>query len=213
MKIKWLGHASFLITSDSGVRIITDPYTPDESLRYDNINETVDIVTVSHEHFDHNNVKAIKGNPVILKKSAEVSGITFKAVSAFHDNDGGKKRGPDLIFCFAVDGVKVCHLGDLGQIPDDKQVSEIGSVDILFIPAGGYFTIEPDVAGQVVTKIKPKVIIPMHFQTEKTSLPLADVNKFLKGQPNVKRLDTSEIEFKLETLPKTAEIIVLRPSL
>lgn len=213
MKIKWLGHSSFLITSDSGFRIITDPYTPDNNLRYDNINETADVVTVSHEHLDHNNIGAIKGNPVILKKSAVVKGINFKAVQASHDSSGGKIRGQDLLFYFNVDGVKLCHLGDLGQLLDDKQVAEIGAVDVLFIPAGGYFTIEPDIADQVINKVLPKVVIPMHFQTEQTNLPFNGVDKFLKGKRNVKRLDTSEIEVKLETLPKTMEIIVLKPEL
>ena len=213
MKIKWLGHAAFLITSDAGIRIITDPYTSEEGLNYRDIDQPADIVTVSHEHLDHNNIKAVKGNPVVLKRSGEAKGITFKAVQAFHDAAGGKRRGPVLLFCFTIDGVRLCHLGDLGHVPDNRQLLEIGTVDILMIPAGGYFTIEPDIANQVVSMIKPKVVIPMHFQTDRTNWPFAGVDKFLKGKTNVRRLDTSEIEFKPETLPSTTEIIVLEPAL
>jgi L-ascorbate metabolism protein UlaG (beta-lactamase superfamily) len=88
MKIKWLGHSAFLITSKSAVRIITDPYKPEEGLNYRNIDQAADIVTVSHEHLDHNNVNAVRGNPVVMKKSGETSGIAFKTVQVFHDNAG-----------------------------------------------------------------------------------------------------------------------------
>ena len=130
MKIKWLGLASFLITSDSRTRIITDPYETGGDLSYGEIRESADIVTVSHEHFDHNNVAAVQGNPQILRKmgEAEVKGIRFKGVGSLHDDVGGKERGKNTIFWFDVDGVKVCHLGDLGHQLSTEQVRAIGSV-------------------------------------------------------------------------------------
>jgi len=200
MKIKWLGLASFLITSDSGTRIITDPYETGGDLSYGEIRESADIVTVSHEHFDHNNVAAVQGNPQILRKmgEAEVKGIRFKGVGSLHDDVGGKERGKNTIFWFDVDGVKVCHLGDLGHQLSDEQVSEIGSVDVLLVPVGGIFTIDANVATRLCDRLKPKMIIPMHFRDGKCRFPIAGVDEFLRGKENVSRLDTSEIELRGE---------------
>ena len=213
MRIKWLGHASFLITSDSGIKIITDPYQPDERLKYGEINESADIVTVSHEHGDHNYVSAVRGNPEAIRGTAKVKGIELKGIPAYHDNTGGSQRGKNTIFCFAVDGVRVCHLGDLGHPLSDKQVAELGSVDILIIPVGGSYTIDAKVAGQVCDKLKPKVIIPMHFRNDKCIFPIAGVDEFLQGKKGVSRLDISEVEFKQGELPATTKIVVLKPAL
>jgi len=213
MKIKWLGHSCFLFTASSGFKIITDPYKSDSNIAYEEIKESADVVTVSHEHFDHNNTRAIRGNPVILRKSAEVKGINFKAIAAYHDNAYGKQRGNDTIFCFSIDGVKVCHMGDLGHLPDEWQMAEMGPIDVLLIPAGGFFTLEPDDVNRVIVKIKPRVVIPMHYKTEKVKLPIVGVDDFLKGKTNVTRLDASELELKPETLPAATQIIVLKPAL
>ena len=215
MKIEWLGQAAFLITSDSGIRIITDPYAPNEMLTYDEINESADIVTVSHDHFDHSNVAAVQGSPQVIKNAApaEVKGIKFNGVPTYHDDSGGSQRGNNIIFCFEVDGIRVCHLGDLGHPLDDKQVAEIGKVDIVLTPVGGNFTIDDRVATEVCGKLAAKVIIPMHYRNERcNSFPVAGVDDFLQGKTGVKRLDSSEVEFKQGELPATTEIIVLKPA-
>lgn len=218
MKIKWLAHASFLITSDSGTRIVTDPYHADgDKLGHREFNDSADIVTVSHGHGDHNNVKAVTGNPLVLDKAA-VAGvkdktIKIKAVLAAHDDAGGSKRGQNIIFCFEVDGVNICHLGDLGHLLTDAQVKAIGKVDVLLIPVGGNFTVEPPVASQVCEQIKPKIILPMHYKTDKISIPIRPIDEFLKGKSNVKRPDSSEIEIKAGKLPSATEIVVLKPAL
>ena len=214
MKVKWLGHASFLITSNGGIRIMTDPYMPNERLTYDEIKESADIVTVSHGHGDHNNVAAVQGDPEVVKETAEAKGIKFKGIPTYHDDAGGSQRGNNTIFCFEVDGIRVCHLGDLGHRLSDKQVAELGSVDILLIPVGGNFTIDAKVATEVCGRLSPKVIIPMHYRNERCpSFPVAGVDEFLKGKKGVKKLDTSEAEFKQGELPATIQIIVLKPAL
>jgi len=215
MKVKWLGHASFLITSDGGTRIITDPYTPGGfGLNYGEIKESADIVTVSHERFDHNNVAAVGGNPEVVKGDAAAKGMKFKGIPTYHDASEGKERGNNTIICFEVDGVRVCHLGDLGHQLSEQQIAEIGKVDILLIPVGGNFTIDAKVATEVCGKLAPKVIIPMHYQNERfSSFPVAGVEDFLQGKTNVSRLDTSEVEFKAGELPAATQIIVLKPAL
>jgi len=213
MKIKWLGHASFMITSEAGTKIITDPYVIAENLNYGEIKESADIVTVSHGHTDHNNVSAVRGNPEVVRGTAKVKGIEFRGIPTYHDDAEGKLRGNNTILCFEVDGVRVCHLGDLGHHLNDKQVAKLGSVDILLIPVGGFFTIDAKVASQLCDRLKPKVIIPMHFKNDKCAYPIAGGEEFLKGKKGVRRLDTSEVEFKQGELPATTKTVVLKPAL
>lgn len=213
MKIKYLAHAAFLITSEKGTRIVTDPYETSPGLNHGAIKETADIVTVSHEHGDHNNVSAVKGNPKIVKASEEVKGISFKAVATTHDDKGGSQRGKNTVFCFNVDGINVCHAGDLGHELTADQVKAIGKADVLMIPVGGFFTIDARTATKVCDQIKPKVIIPMHYKTDKLSFPIAGVEDFIKGKNNVTRSNESEIELKAGKLPDGMQIIVLKPSL
>ncbi len=239
MKIKWLGHASFIITSDTGIKIITDPYVTAENLNYGEIKESADIVTVSHEHGDHSNVSAVRGNPKVVKDKTtwvipsaifeasyvrgripgqhkdteEIGGMSFNAIFTYHDNTGGSQRGKNTVFYFAVDGVRVCHLGDLGHPLSDKQTAELGSVDILLIPVGGGPTIDANVATEVCSQLAPKVIIPMHYKNDRCSFPALGVGEFLQGKEGVSRLDASEVEFKQGELPVTTKTVVLKPAL
>jgi L-ascorbate metabolism protein UlaG (beta-lactamase superfamily) len=213
MKVKWLGHSCFLITSDAGVRIITDPYKPGNALNYGEIRETAEIVTVSHDHGDHNNTGAVSGNPEIIRKTVTVKGIAFQGIAAHHDNEQGKKRGDNTIFCFTVDGVKVCHLGDLGHLLTELQAAEIGRVDVMLSPTAGNYTMDAITATRVMGNIRPRVLIPMHYRNEKCQYPIDRVEEFLRGKPNVIRLDSSEVEFKPESLPPPTRIIVLKPAL
>lgn len=215
MKIRWLGHASFLIVSQDGVRITTDPYKTGDDLAHGEIKEMADIVTVSHDHFDHNNVASVRGNPHVLTnpERAQVRGITFHGTTSLHDDVGGKQRGKNTIFCFKVDGIDICHLGDLGHQLSAGQVNEISPVDVILIPVGGLYTIDAAVATELCNRVKPKMAIPMHFRNSKCRFPIASVEEFLKGKSNVKRMDSSEIELSREELPRDTQIVVLNPAL
>ena len=168
---------------------------------------------MSHGHGDHNNVAAVRGNPDVVRGTATVKGIEFRGIPTYHDDAGGQQRGENTIFCFEVDGIRVCHLGDLGHPLDDKQVTELGSVDILLTPVGGYYTIDARVATEVCNQLKPRVIIPMHYKTDKLAYPIAGVDEFLQGKGNLSRLDTTEVEFKQGGLPASTQIIVLKSAL
>jgi len=215
MKIKWLGHASFLITSDSGATIITDPYEPILGMNYEPIDESADIVTVSHGHGDHNNVAAVQGNPQVIDESAsvEVRGIRFSGIDTYHDTSSGNERGSNVIYCIEIDGVKVCHLGDLGHMLSDEQAALIGKVDILMAPVGGNFTINAGTVDVIIEKLTPSVVIPMHFCNDRCpDFPIAGVDNFTEGKTNVTIMDTSEIEYKAGELPETTSIVVLKPA-
>jgi len=214
MKVKWLGHASFLITGVDGTRVITDPYATDNRIKYGDIHETADIVTVSHGHFDHGNVAAVRGNPAVVKESGEAKGISFRGVATFHDDEQGGKRGPNMVFCFTLDGVRVCHLGDLGHLLSAEQVKTIGTVDVLLIPVGGNYTIDAATATGVAGHLKPRLIFPMHYKTDRCpDFPVTGVDVFLKGKTGVREIDGSEIEITRDNLPAETQIIVLKPAL
>jgi len=203
-----------MITSDTGIKIITDPYTTGDKLSYGEIKESADIVTVSHGHADHNNVAAVQGNPEVVSGTKKIKGIEFRGIATYHDDAGGKLRGNNTIFCFEVDGISVCHLGDLGHQLSDRQVAELGKIDILLIPVGGFYTIDAKAASEVCNRLTPRVIIPMHYKTDKSiEWPTARVDEFLRGKKDVSRLDTSEVEFKPGQLPDTTQIMVLNSAL
>ncbi|MCD6599843.1 MAG: MBL fold metallo-hydrolase [Dehalococcoidia bacterium] len=213
MKVKWLGHACFLLVSDGGFRIITDPYAVEQNLNYSPIKEAADVVVVSHDHYDHNNVSAVWGEPEVLKGSGVriAKGIQFRGIATYHDTVQGEQRGANTVFCFRLDEMNLCHLGDLGHVLSAGQVEEIGDVDILFTPVGGFYTIDAAAASQVCDQLKPKVVIPMHFRTPQCTYPIAGIDDFLRGKVNVKKIDLSEVEFRLEKLPRITEIVILEP--
>jgi L-ascorbate metabolism protein UlaG (beta-lactamase superfamily) len=218
MKIKFYGHAAFMLTSDQGIKIITDPYESGGyggQLSYGQIKDQADIVSISHDHADHNDIKSLSGSPEIVKGSGSqiAKGISIKGIPTYHDSSSGSERGTNMVFTYSIDGMKICHLGDLGHILDKKDLSEIGPVDVLLIPVGGYFTIDPKEATRVAEQIKPRVLIPMHFKTDKCSFPIAPVEDFLKGKTNQKRPKVSEVSFEKKTLPQQTEIMVLEHAL
>jgi len=216
VKIKYLGHACFLITSSEGLRIITDPYQVGNGINYAPVNETADIVVMSHDHHsDHWNAAAVKGKPEVVSGSGvkNVKGIEFKGLAAYHDEVKGVQRGTNTVFCFKMDDIRLCHAGDLGHVLTSEQISHIGEVDVLFLPVGGFYTIDTNAAGKVMNQVKPKIMIPMHFKTTKCDYPISSVEDFLKGKSNVKRPDSSELELTAKDLPSTTQIIVLKHAL
>lgn len=212
MKIKWLGHSCFLLEAASGLKIITDPFTTTKGVNYSPVNETADIVTTSHDHFDHNGVSEVSGNPEVVTGAnpGVHKSVQFRAINTYHDEEEGSQRGTNTIFCFTLDEIKICHLGDLGHPINRQQVEEIGKVDVLFIPVGGYFTIDAMTAADICNDLKPGIVFPMHYKTSKLDFPVSGVEDFLKKQKNVKRLDSNEVEFNSNQIPKEPEIIVLK---
>jgi L-ascorbate metabolism protein UlaG (beta-lactamase superfamily) len=210
MKIKWFGHSSFLIESKRGIKIITDPF--DETLGYILPRIKANIVTVSHEHFDHNYVRGVKGKPVVFKGlvNRESHKMEFRGILSYHDSIYGSLRGQNTIFVIKADELKLCHLGDLGHILISDTLAEIGDVDILFIPVGGYYTIDSSQATQVIKDIKPKIVIPMHYKTEAIKFSIDPVEVFLSDKENVKILESNEFEITEDTLPKNTQIYVLQ---
>ena len=215
LKITWYGHAAFLITTGHGIKIITDPYKPGGSIVYRSIPDESDIVTVSHEHPDHNYVEGLPGKPTVIKGAGkhEVKGIVVEGTMTYHDDAGGSQRGDNIVFTFSADDIRVCHLGDLGHRLGDQEVQQIGQVDVLCIPVGGFFTIGPQEATRVADQLQPHLIFPMHVKTAKCNLPIEPVDAFLQGKKAVRKLDTSTFSFTKKALETGLGIVVLQPAL
>ncbi len=211
MKVKWIGHACFLIEGEEG-KVLTDPY--DESIPYRAPDFPVDVVTVSHEHSDHNAVDRVPGDPVVIRGPGEhrARGMTFTGIACFHDSEAGKKRGENTIFTFTIDGIHLAHLGDLGHPLSDVQVEALSAVEVLFIPVGGHFTIGPDEAKDLIQSMSNlAVVFPMHYKTDRLGddFPIAPVDNFARKVQNVRKIGGSEISLTNETLPKHLEVWIL----
>lgn len=219
MKIQWLGHAAFLVTTQDGTRILMDPYQSgayDGGIGYDPIQVDAHIVTVSHDqHEDHNCTDSVRGDPVVIKGAGKevVKGVQIERIHTFHDNSGGRERGDNHVVCLSVDGLRVCHMGDLGHLLTDEQVAAIGQPDVMLIPIGGTFTLDPSEATAVMSQLNPRILIPMHFKTAKCGFPIATVDEFLEGKPNVTRAGESVLDVQAGSLPEPTDIVVLEHAL
>jgi L-ascorbate metabolism protein UlaG (beta-lactamase superfamily) len=209
MRIRWLGHSCFLLTNKRGINILTDPF--DETLGYHMTKEKINIITISHEHYDHNNTMGIKGKPVVLKGpvNRDTHKIIFKGISSYHDSVYGTYRGENTIFVIKTDDMILCHLGDLGHLLANEQLEEMNHVDILFIPVGGYFTINNIQADRVIKQINPKIVIPMHYKTDAIKWSIDPVSVFLDKKQNIKMVSDNYFEINASTLPEKTSIYVL----
>jgi len=177
--ITWLGHSCFRIKG-KGVTLLTDPY--DESIGYSLGNPEANIVTSSHPHPGHGFTSGVGGEPKIVRGPGEyeISGVFITGIATFHDAEKGQERGRNTVYLIEMEDIKLCHLGDLGHPLSTEQVEEIGSVELLMVPVGGFSTIDAVTAAETVRLLQPGIVIPMHFQTEAVRFQLAPVERFLR---------------------------------
>mgnify|MGYP001453256188 FL=1 len=207
MIIKWLGHASFLLES-AGIKVLTDPFNAE--IGYQPCKEKIDIVTISHEHWDHNAVDILVGSPRIIRETGlyTIDGINILGISSYHDKKQGQERGYNTIFKISSENLDILHLGDLGHVLTDRQLLEVGNVDILLVPVGGRYTVDADAAYEIVEQLQPQIIIPMHFLTADVSLKeLAPVEAFTAKFPRI--IKEPFLEISKETLAPELRVIVL----
>jgi L-ascorbate metabolism protein UlaG (beta-lactamase superfamily) len=208
MDITWLGYSCFRIRGNQAI-VITDPFPP--GLGYTLGKQTADIVTVSHQHPRHSYVQGISGEPRLVKGPGEyeISGVLILGIAAYHDAVKGQSRGKNIAYLMEIDGVAVCHLGDIGHVLSNEQAEEMGNVDILLLPVGGVATINAAMAAEIIRKLEPKVVIPMHYQTPKTDRELEPVENFLKemGQSLVE--PKPKLTISKSNLPISTQVILL----
>lgn len=198
MKIEWLGHSSFKLTESTGISLITDPFDAVKvGVPYPEV--SADIVTVSHDHFDHNCVKAVKEFKLLINTPGEhsVDGVDIYGFRSYHDEKKGALRGKNTVFRFRMDGVEICHLGDIGEELSPLLAELIGSINILLIPVGGVYTINAAQAKEYVDLLMPDVVIPMHYMCEGYVTEFDELDEFLDLFPrrDIEYADTTELEF------------------
>ena len=169
IKIKHIAHSCFLIENDKE-KLIIDPH--DNTIGYEEIKENVNYIIISHDHYDHNYIENIT-------LTDNVGSFKIAKVNSFHDKEQGKLRGKNTIHIIETDGIKICHLGDLGHVLDNEQINEIGKIDVLLVPTGGTYTLDSSEAVEVAEKLEASIVIPMHYETDKTNFNIEGVDEFI----------------------------------
>lgn len=213
MLITYLGHASFKIQCKPNaeeVSIITDPFEEKMTgLKMPHLQ--ADIVTVSHQHTDHNNIAALRGESFVISQPGEyeVKKVFIYGIPSWHDKVQGQERGSNTIYRFEAEDLVLVHLGDLGHTLSDEQIEKIGEVDILLIPVGGVYTINAKEAVELVNQLEPRIVIPMHYQVSGLKLKLDSVNNFVK-QSGLKPENLDKLRINKKELPlEETRLIIL----
>lgn len=216
-KIIWAGQSCFQISltpsKDNSSDIVIDPFDEKIGLKMPHFN--ADVLLVSHNHFDHNNIKGVKGGAFLIDNPGEYekNGVFIQGIDSFHDDALGKERGKNTIYVIEAEDMRFCHLGDFGQKQlTDEQLDKIGHVDILMIPVGGQYTISAHEATKVIGQIEPKIVIPMHYALPKLNVELDGVEAFLKAMGKKDVVPQDKLTVKASLLPKEGEteIVVLQ---
>lgn len=194
------------------VTIITDPFSPEKvGLKLPRLE--ADIVTISHDHDDHNNSAAVKGEPRLITGAGEyeIKGVFIEGVFSYHDDQKGAERGTNIMYRYEIEDLSVTHLGDLGTELDNKQLESLEGTDILLVPVGGVYTINAATAVKVINQIEPRIVIPMHYDVSglKLSKKLDPLESFLKAI-GVKPRQEEKLKIVKKDLPQeNMEVVVL----
>lgn len=217
MDIKYFGHSSFYLKGKTGA-VITDPFDAAMvGLKFPKGIEA-QIVTVSHQHPDHNQTALVAGDPLVITLPGEYekNGIRVTGIGVYHDNEKGEKRGKNNLYKIDIDEISVLHCGDLGHILTEDIIEEIGKVDILLVPVGGIYTIDPEAAAKVVHEVEPSIVIPMHYGgpqlNQKGFADLATVADFLKKMDVAAPEPIKKLSLKKEDIVEEMKVIIMEIS-
>ena len=210
MQITWYGHSCFLLTSESGYSILTDPCDPETGYELHDL--VCDAVTISHEHHDHNCLAIVAGSPEIMRAPGEylAGEIPVTGYFSYHDEAKGTNRGENVVFLYQIDGLRVLHLGDLGHMLPDEVIQKIGNVDILLAPIGGVSTINAKMATEVADRLNAKVFIPMHYKTPALHFDIEGLEPLLAANATrrVHHLNANTASLSRETLGERRLLIL-----
>jgi L-ascorbate metabolism protein UlaG (beta-lactamase superfamily) len=210
MDITWLGHSCFLIKGKEQ-NVVTDPCHPDLGYRLDELH--ADIVTLSHFHAGHSYVEGVADSPKQIRSPGEyeIGGAFITGIASFHDDKKGEVRGKNTIYVIEMDGLVLCHLGDLGHPLDSRLIEEIGDVGILFVPVGNVSTVSVDTAVEIARRLEPPIVVPMHYKTEAFTGNLSTADAFL-DKMGVRGLEARpKLLITSSSLPSSTQVVVLTP--
>ena len=207
MKLKYYGHACFSLSYEGGPTLVIDPF--DETVTYPPCDEICDAALLSHDHFDHNHVQTLRGDFVTIRSAGayDVQGVRITTVDSFHDKKGGALRGKNLILRIEGGGLTIVHLGDLGHMPDEKQLEAMSGADIMLVPIGGTYTIDTPEAEALLRLIRPRHAVAMHYRTEACGFDIRGCADFAKDMSAVRM--PREIEVTRENLMRLPEVMIM----
>lgn len=208
MDINWYGHSCFRLKGKNAV-VILDPCGPETG--YTMARVEADVVTVSHQHQGHNNTGCIEGTPRVINGAGEYehAGVFITGIASFHDDKNGQERGKNTMYLVEIDGVMVCHLGDLGHVITAKTAGEFGKVDVLLLPVGGTSTIDATGAAEVMRRLAPKIVIPMHYRTAVSRTDIAGVDRFIKELGAKEAPPQPRLSASTSNLPVVLQVVQL----
>ncbi|TAK11226.1 MAG: lactamase [Anaerolineae bacterium] len=208
MEINWYGHSCFRITERNMATVVTDPYDHKE-VGYSELKAKGDIVTISHDAPGHNNAKAVKGSEWTLDHAGEyeIGNVFITAVAI------GSNGSRNMVFVFDYEGLNVCHLGDLENVPSRKEIEQFGTVDVLLVPVGGGNGLNAAKAAEVISLIEPSIVVPMHYAIGDTKTKLNGINPFLKQMGMNEKIEAQEsLKVTRSSLPEDTQVVVLTVS-
>lgn len=208
MEIDWFGMSCFRLRAREAT-LVADPYEKKIGLKLPR--PRADIVTISHNHAGHDNADGVAGNPKVINGPGEyeISNVFVTGVQTYHDKRNGKDRGKNTVYAINIEGINVCHLGDLGHVPSQAQADEIGDVDILLVPVGGGNALNASDAAEVVSLFEPMIVIPMHYRVPDLTIKLDPVEKFIKEMGMKPPEPVDSLNLKRDGLPKEMQIVML----
>ncbi|OGO17437.1 MAG: hypothetical protein A2Z02_05060 [Chloroflexi bacterium RBG_16_48_7] len=208
MDINWLGHSCFKIKGKEAV-LVTDPCSPQTGYALGKVK--ADIVTVSHNHPGHSYLDGLEGEYKVIKSPGEyeLKGVFVTGIATHHDKVDGQERGNNNVYVIEIDGITICHMGDIGHLLSSKIIEDIGSVGILLLPVGGLSTIDSTVAAEMVRTMSPRIVIPMHYKTAAVSRELEPVDKFLKKLGINESVSQPKLSINKSTFTESTQVIVL----
>lgn len=215
MKLTYIGHATFLLEA-AGTAILIDPFN--DKVGYPMPTLPASVVLVSHEHGDHNHLAMAHGQPRVIRGleagewravREQINGVAISSVPTYHDGTAGKERGRNTVFIIEAEGLRVVHLGDLGHALDEATAEAIGRPDVLMVPIGGHYTIDATQAHGVVARLRPGIVVPMHYKTEvNPGSPITTVDPFLAAGRSSKPVGHT-VTVERGAVPRETEIWVM----
>lgn len=214
MNISWLGQACFKIEAKSNgenITILIDPYDDSIGLKMPRVK--ADIALITHDHHDHNNLEAVKGEPFIIKSPGEyeIKKVFVYGVPTYHDDKQGSERGTNIAYRIDVENLSIVHLGDLGHILNDEQLELLEDADVLMIPVDSKYTLGAKKASEVISQIEPRIVIPMHYKIPGLKIDLDTLDAFCK-EMGIKNTPTKEDKLKInkkDLITEETKIIIL----
>ncbi len=209
MDVTWLGHGCFRLRGRYAA-VVTDPYPPAIGLKLSRLD--ADVVTVSHEHENHNYTQIVRDAYEIRGPGEyEVAGVSVIGVPTYHDSEKGAKHGRNTVYLIEIDDVQICHLGDLGHGLDDADAETISSADVLLVPVGGRSAINAVQAAEVVRQLEPRYVVPMHYAIPGLKLELDAVDRFLKEMAVASADPQPKLSVQKSSGDYETRVVVLEP--